>query len=541
MCSCLVQIGYSRTKLGTLVTFPITALDMTPFLAPRSSAQPHPSSATPLSSYKSGRSGTKSVHFEDEVCGGEQQKSPLGRSVSAGKGKGKRFLFPRKKNSTPTDKRDKKKNDSGKRSSSGGRRRSRSPEAPCSPPAGSESPMSVRSAPSTIERLQLKPHHRYFLPPSPLHHTPSRLDDSRLSNVYDLFAVCNHSGTLSRGHYTAFCKNPTDGRWYGYDDNSVQAISEEQLVSSGAYMLFYVRQSLMSSSPLSSSESSESSCNSANHWINHMPPFRLDLNDYHEELCRLQQLQLQQQQVSSQQGYEGQELPPSGGGDSRARSRLNSSNSVLSAPPNVGLRVSPPMSAHEVEGVASPGSGSGLNSHYSNHDARSDAFSAVSLPPYHHHSCGLTTSLNHTPTTPYSHTHSGRAISGGSVRHQSLRLREKGSGGWTTDPAPQRGYYTQRSHEDLHSQSSSFEPYNGHLHGYVAPTRSIPSLPTTSEIVQTPNRYSQEQRSFPATQGPLQHKSAHSNGHIPINVGSHFKSPSLARAPPPSNQPESCV
>lgn len=37
----------------------------------------------------------------------------------------------------------------------------------------------------------------------------SASDDS----VYELYAVCNHHGSdLQGGHYTAFCKNPTDGQ-----------------------------------------------------------------------------------------------------------------------------------------------------------------------------------------------------------------------------------------------------------------------------------------------------------------------------------------
>ena len=31
---------------------------------------------------------------------------------------------------------------------------------------------------------------------------------------YDLYAVCNHHGDdLQGGHYTATCRNPTDGQW----------------------------------------------------------------------------------------------------------------------------------------------------------------------------------------------------------------------------------------------------------------------------------------------------------------------------------------
>lgn len=557
-------------KLGTLVKFPTTGLDMNPFLAPRSSSMSsRPSSATPLSTYKTQRT-PKSVHFEDEA--GEAKKSPLGRSVSVGKGKGKRFLFPwRKQQSAPADKKERrrerrhteasstaKKSTPHSRSHSlEGRQRSRSPEPShrsYSPPAGSESPMSIRSAPSTINRHQLQPHHRYFLPPSPLHHlsNSASLDEPKVNNVYDLFAVCNHTGTLSRGHYTAFCKNPADGRWYSYDDTTVQPIAEEQLVTAGAYMLFYVSQSLISSSPLSSSESSQSSCSSTNHWIYHMPPFKLDLNDYHEELCQLQAQQSQRQQSQLSQQSSDNHLDFAG--EVKPRSRLGSANSMLSAPSNVvaansiGSCVSPPVSAHDVDSFTSPGSGSVVNSHFSNHDARSDAFSAVSLPPYRGRL--LNNSVQHAaPSYNHAIAYSSRNPS---TRHQSLRLGRgrESSGGWVEERGwvkevsgrtAQRSYSTQMSHEGVHkSISQTFEAYNGphpqHIQGYVVPTQSIPSLPTHEEIALTPNRYSQEpQHSF---MNPHLHRqtSAVSNGHIPNSIGSHFMSPSLAHG-----HPESCV
>lgn len=550
---------------------------MTPFLAPRNNLMnSRPSSATPLSSYKTQRSTTKTVHFEDEVNKGP--RSPLGRSVSAGKGKGKRFLFPRKKQHSEEKHGGDKKNSKGSKNRPRSldrekkRGRSKSPELSRrshSPPPGSESPTSVRSAPSsTIDRNQLKPHHHYFLPPSPLQNIGngvSTLDDSRLSNVYDLFAVCNHSGTLSRGHYTAFCKNPADGHWYNYDDSSVQPITEDQLVTSGAYMLFYVRQSLLSSSPLSSSESSQSSCNSAgNHWIYHMPPFKLDLNDYHDKLCQLQQQVQQQQQQQhqfSQQSNDNYLSFSASGSDVNPRvARLNSSNSVLSNPCNVGVHISPPVSAHDVDSFASPGSGSVVNnnSHYSaNHDARSDAFSAISLPAY-----SQSHGVYHTPPASviaapsYKHAVSYPSRSGGNTRHQSLRLKERDGVGWgggerggwagRMPQSSQRGYPTQRSHEDLQSKPSS-EVYSRNIHSYVAPTRSIPTLPTHEEMIQTPNRYSHEPlRSFTTPQishlttPPYHHQqSTTSNGpNIPVNIGTHYKSPSIAR---PSNQPESHV
>jgi len=60
---------------------------------------------------------------------------------------------------------------------------------------------------------------------------------------YDLFAVCNHRGTLTNGHYTAYCKNPVDLNWYCYDDASVFPIDESVVCKgeSDAYVLFYMR------------------------------------------------------------------------------------------------------------------------------------------------------------------------------------------------------------------------------------------------------------------------------------------------------------
>lgn len=42
-----------------------------------------------------------------------------------------------------------------------------------------------------------------------------------VSMLYDLFAVSNHSGSLSFGHYTAYAKNHETGLWYDYNDSSV--------------------------------------------------------------------------------------------------------------------------------------------------------------------------------------------------------------------------------------------------------------------------------------------------------------------------------
>lgn len=88
-------------------------------------------------------------------------------------------------------------------------------------------------------------------------------------NFYDLYAVCNHTGGMSGGHYTAYCKNPVDGTWYLFDDMRVERISEHQIVTKAAYLLFYARRNVGSSSG-----SEASSC--SDHWAWRMPKFSFE-------------------------------------------------------------------------------------------------------------------------------------------------------------------------------------------------------------------------------------------------------------------------
>ncbi|XP_066566090.1 ubiquitin carboxyl-terminal hydrolase 21 isoform X2 [Amia ocellicauda] len=55
--------------------------------------------------------------------------------------------------------------------------------------------------------------------------------------LYNLYAVCNHSGTVNMGHYTAHCRE--DMGWYCYNDSRVSPVTESQLQSNQAYLLFY--------------------------------------------------------------------------------------------------------------------------------------------------------------------------------------------------------------------------------------------------------------------------------------------------------------
>eukprot|EP01083_Nonionella_stella_P253110 871296_1 len=61
-----------------------------------------------------------------------------------------------------------------------------------------------------------------------------------VSPVYDLYAVSNHYGDMSYGHYTAFIK--TNEEWFHFDDSKIQRVKDEtDIVSNAAYILFYRR------------------------------------------------------------------------------------------------------------------------------------------------------------------------------------------------------------------------------------------------------------------------------------------------------------
>ncbi|PWA28682.1 hypothetical protein CCH79_00014814 [Gambusia affinis] len=59
--------------------------------------------------------------------------------------------------------------------------------------------------------------------------------------LYDLYAICNHAGTVNMGHYTACCLDQSG--WCFYNDSSANSITENQLQTNQAYVLFYQRSS----------------------------------------------------------------------------------------------------------------------------------------------------------------------------------------------------------------------------------------------------------------------------------------------------------
>ena len=485
------QVGYSRTKLNTLVHFPTTGLNMSPYLTSHGTRRPasaidhklHPRSSKTLPS--------KSVRFQDEVT--SPKKAPISQSVGS---RGTRFHFPWKKHSS-------------KKSSK--KERSKSPEVALSPPV-CDSPSSVRSAPSTLGHRRdqsprhamttsnLSPHHQGQ---SPTHHRVNQstmsLDDGRLDNMYDLYAICNHVGNMSRGHYTACCKSPADGNWYMFDDIHVQPIPDEELCTPGTYMLFYVRQSLIAQSPLGSSDSSTSSSSSANHWIYHIPQFQLNLGSFDEEEFKSTNMN----EPSKQQ---------------QPRPRLNSANSAVSAPPTVpGRGVSPHLSCPDGESDVFLSSG-GHSSH--------DTHSAISLPPYQPNRNARAYPGNAHPQPP----HYDQAILTSPTRHRltsgrhpSLRLGKRHAS--HNSPQMDDSYFRRVSsfHAPKHHRVERYDydtlptrHYN--YHSPVMPSRSIPNM-----VERSP----QFSRAFPdgPSSMPLRSSSYSGSKYYSVANGHHVLAP----------------
>jgi ubiquitin carboxyl-terminal hydrolase 4/11/15 len=68
------------------------------------------------------------------------------------------------------------------------------------------------------------------------------VEDKSANNVYDLFAISNHYGSLGGGHYTAFVRGRDDTtQWYRCDDSNVSRCDVSSICTEAAYVLFYVR------------------------------------------------------------------------------------------------------------------------------------------------------------------------------------------------------------------------------------------------------------------------------------------------------------
>lgn len=57
--------------------------------------------------------------------------------------------------------------------------------------------------------------------------------------AYRLSSIVAHTGFMSTGHYT--CYAVRDGEWFHFDDSTMRKVSDDEALSSQAYILFYVR------------------------------------------------------------------------------------------------------------------------------------------------------------------------------------------------------------------------------------------------------------------------------------------------------------
>lgn len=472
---------------------------MTQYLAPRSTQRPASASLQRRVQISTSRSKTfsshsKSVRFEDAPA-----SKNFGRSMST---KESRFHFPWKKRKEYQE------------------HQRRGPEVVFAASV-CDSPSSVRSAPSTVGHSVTRGK-RVYSPVSSLDGrctSPAGSDAASSDNVYDLYAVCNHMGTMTRGHYTAYCRNPADGQWYAFDDNHVQPLSEEQLVTAGAYLLFYVRQSLTSQlPPLSSTSSSSSSSGGSSHWAMHMPRFRLDFN-------------------ASFGSADNSKI---------GRSRFDSSTSAVSAPPTSNGRGISPKSIggqdNESDVFVSSRAGD-------NHSAVSAHLSSTGTPlHYHQLSSPAHQPPNSSATHHYHHlsspTHqppNSNAHFVSNARHASLRARpyQASSASSTNEQFTQRGtsFHMPRQHptvqRSLTDSGRVLEmpphpayPFSGQ--GLAMPSRSIPNI--TAADYQSPGTFHAPSRSIADMPAHMSPPPSARSAFLPQDHSFHFMTPQPHRA-----------
>ncbi|KAJ6801470.1 ubiquitin carboxyl-terminal hydrolase 5 [Iris pallida] len=67
--------------------------------------------------------------------------------------------------------------------------------------------------------------------------------------LYELYALSNHYGSMASGHYTAHIKLIEENKWFNFDDSHISPLNEEDVKSAAAYVLFYRRVKVEDASP----------------------------------------------------------------------------------------------------------------------------------------------------------------------------------------------------------------------------------------------------------------------------------------------------
>lgn len=59
------------------------------------------------------------------------------------------------------------------------------------------------------------------------------------NKIYELFTVVSHIGSVNTGHYIVMVKNGS-GQWFKFDDSVISMVSQEEVINTNAYLLFYI-------------------------------------------------------------------------------------------------------------------------------------------------------------------------------------------------------------------------------------------------------------------------------------------------------------
>ena len=65
------------------------------------------------------------------------------------------------------------------------------------------------------------------------------VSENNIVEKFKLLGTINHSGSLDRGHYTAFIKKVNDNSWLHCNDAAVLSVKEESLNNNSSYIYFY--------------------------------------------------------------------------------------------------------------------------------------------------------------------------------------------------------------------------------------------------------------------------------------------------------------
>ncbi|OMJ87265.1 hypothetical protein SteCoe_11032 [Stentor coeruleus] len=73
----------------------------------------------------------------------------------------------------------------------------------------------------------------------PLYLDATEYTENHTKAFYNLYAIIDHFGVVNMGHYKCYCKNHLDDKWYCFNDNKINEVTNEFISSLQAYIGFY--------------------------------------------------------------------------------------------------------------------------------------------------------------------------------------------------------------------------------------------------------------------------------------------------------------